>query len=56
MITGLLLTSLLALTTWRPLAALSVFPISIPHVGVVHHGNRAALLTTVAAAQPRRNP
>ena len=29
MITGLLLTSLLALTIWRPRAALSVFPISI---------------------------
>ncbi len=56
MITGLLLTSLLALTTWRPLAVVSVFSHFNLHVGVAHHGgNRAALPNIVAAAKPWRN-
>ena len=51
MITGVLLTSLLALTSWRPLPPSRSFPHQ-PARGRCARGNFAVLLTIVAAAKP----
>jgi hypothetical protein len=57
MITGLLLTSLLALAIWQPLAALSAFIPFNPRGSIAPRGgNCVALVPEVGAAKPWRNP
>jgi len=56
MITGLLLTSLLALTIWRLRRPFGPFPFQSARGQYAHGANHAAPLTEVAAAKPSKEP